>query len=737
MVVGTFRGVSGNVETALNNHRVVISVLTWRDEDATRACLKSLRALRDWPVPTLVVDNGSGTHEGAVLAAEVGPPVEAVELEVDGGPATGYNAAIGWAANRGATHVLLLNNDVEIIDPDMLSRLLEAADEDVAAVAPIVLDADRSVFSAGGLLAWGSGRSDHRKAPLRTDRPYEAAWLDGPALLVSVAAAGAIGGLSTAFFMYWEDVDWGVRATRAGFRCVVQPSTSIVHLRGALGSPANLRYQWRNRVLFMRRNASHIQNATSLAWLLALSGPKALLRSRRSGEFGVLLRSIGGAIAWNTRDAIRRRRWRLDADGPQVAPKPEQAGTSVAILVDGLAASLVASPNPNGIGRVAVGIAMAAEQRDDIASWVAVSVRGIGSEAVVQLREVDTGSLPWRGASLSPRVRTRARLLKLARRVIRSLPIPEFLRAPAKIGYGRLALDATGTLATRTPVRDADLLIVAGGFWSGGSAGRVRRLADGGLRTRLLIHDLFPLIHPEWYPADMCRDFNDGLLDLLPVLDRVVTLSSSVAVSVQERFPQIADRVRCGVPTLAAHRPRFSKHGALEAPGLVAPFVLAIGTVEPRKNHRIILDAWTLAQRDPRVAGASLVVAGQRGWLADGIEAEIARDGARLHIVRREDIDDLEAEALYRDCLATVHASWAEGFGLPVRESVVRGIPTLLSSAIPRDGLPDVTYRLFDPTAPGELANLMVDAIAAGYVRETVDVGHGTGWEPVVAALID
>ncbi len=167
------------------------------------------------------------------------------------------------------------------------------------------------------------------------------------------------------------------------------------------------------------------------------------------------------------------------------------------------------------------------------------------------------------------------------------------------------------------------------------------------------------------------------------------------------------------------------------------PFVLSLSTVEPRKNVGAILDAWRIVRADPRTSGVRLVIAGRRGWKTEDLESRIARDGERLGIVRLDHLTDAQVDALYRDCLATVHASWAEGFGLPARESVVRGIPTLMSSTIPRDGLPDGTYALFDPTDPTSLAALITDVIATRPARTPIALGTGTGWEPVLSALVD
>lgn len=301
--------------------KIVIGVLTWRGYDVTRACLASLRSLNEWPVATLVVDAASGTNEGARLAAEFGPPVEALELRENGGVPAGYNAAIRWAAEQGADLVLLLNNDTVITDPAMLTRLAAAVEDDVAVVGPIVREETGEIFSAGGFMDWRRGHGYHRLRPLRTDRPYPAKWLDGPCLLVSVAAALRIGGLWPDYFMYWEELDWCVRAGRLGFRCVIEPRTSIVHARSTRASMRVRQLMLRNGILFMRRHGSISQNLTSLAWVGLYRAPgmvaKRLVRPREAARMAQVIIT---AFGWNLRDAWKHRRWRLPADGPDLSP---------------------------------------------------------------------------------------------------------------------------------------------------------------------------------------------------------------------------------------------------------------------------------------------------------------------------------------------------------------------------------------------------------------------------------
>ena len=409
---------------------------------------------------------------------------------------------------------------------------------------------------------------------------------------------------------------------------------------------------------------------------------------------------------------------------------------SVAILVDDLVTWYVSGLQPTGIQRVVSELLDTASGRTDIGFWPAVSViRPPASEALC-LAEVQLQDLRWEavagGASRG------LRSLRRARRIVKRLPMPPPIRRRVKTAYAAFARGRGEIrVGDRTAPDVPDLLLVPGAFWGSGTESVIFRIAEIGIPVRLVIYDLFPVRNPEWFPRQFCMEFEEALDRLVPVSDRIVTLSEEVANQVADRDPASAGRIRIAVPSLGAHAPRSGLgHGDIRAP-VAGPFLLALGTVEPRKNHRVILDAWRLALEDPRVAGTRLVVAGQQGWKSDDVEAEIARDARRLGIVRLVNATDPVVEALYRDCLATVHASWAEGLGLPARESVVRGIPTLMSSTIPRDGLPDGTYRLFDPSDPVHLAAEMIDVIVAGPIRGPVFVRKGTGWESVLSALVD
>jgi GT2 family glycosyltransferase len=294
-----------------------IAVLTWRGYETTRACLESLRVLAQWPADIVVVDNDSGTSEGDRLAAETG--VAGLTLDRNGGVAFGYNAAIRWAREHGHKQVLLLNNDTLLTDAATIDRLASLmADPSVAAAGPLIKGHDGEIASAGGRIGGLTGHAFRLRRP-RGPAPYEVDWLDGSCLMVSVDAVCAIGGLSEDFFLYWEETDWCTRARARGFRCVVDPGTSITHAGGATASSrVTRRYALRNSLLFMRRNGTRRELALWLAGYVLIRVPVFLVRRLRQGApLREAVADAVEAIGWNVRDT-RSRGFRLPADGPAV-----------------------------------------------------------------------------------------------------------------------------------------------------------------------------------------------------------------------------------------------------------------------------------------------------------------------------------------------------------------------------------------------------------------------------------
>ncbi len=134
------------------------------------------------------------------------------------------------------------------------------------------------------------------------------------------------------------------------------------------------------------------------------------------------------------------------------------------------------------------------------------------------------------------------------------------------------------------------------------------------------------------------------------------------------------------------------------------PYVLHVGTLQPRKNLRRLIRAWARLSCDPDLAGARLVLAGGFGWGREDLRAEVAAAGLGETVALAGYISDEEKAALLRGARAYVFPSLYEGFGFPVLEAHLAGLPLACSrtSALPEVAGEAALY--FDPLDEEEIA---------------------------------
>ena len=166
-------------------------------------------------------------------------------------------------------------------------------------------------------------------------------------------------------------------------------------------------------------------------------------------------------------------------------------------------------------------------------------------------------------------------------------------------------------------------------------------------------------------------------LTLAPALRRaarVICISEATRAELVARFPAAAPKT--GVVRLGAGEPfgRELPPAALDAVrarhGLERPFVLALGTLEPRKNLPRLIDAFAALPPGLR-EGRQLVVAGAEGWGGGPIRRALGRHGSMVRALGF--VPDEELAALYQSCEAFCYPSLHEGFGLPVLEAMRSG----------------------------------------------------------------
>jgi len=215
---------------------VTIVVLNWNRREETLACLESLRAADLGGAALMVVDNGS--RDGSVAAiGERFPEVAVLPLAENLGYAGGNNAGIREALRRGAAGVLLLNNDTRVM-PDFLTGLLWAIDSAprAAAACAAIHRFDRPEMLD---VAYAQVRFDQRIAVqlcgvnALPGRGFEERRMIevvvGCCVLFRAEALREVGLFDEAYFAYHEDVDWSLRARRAGWELLYEPLSRVLH----------------------------------------------------------------------------------------------------------------------------------------------------------------------------------------------------------------------------------------------------------------------------------------------------------------------------------------------------------------------------------------------------------------------------------------------------------------------------------------------------------------------------
>ena len=202
-------------------------------------------------------------------------------------------------------------------------------------------------------------------------------------------------------------------------------------------------------------------------------------------------------------------------------------------------------------------------------------------------------------------------------------------------------------------------------------------VADAGVRAIFLIHDLIPVLHPEF-----CRPGEQAKHErrMENVLGSATGLIANSQATVRDLEAFALSRGLPLPPTVAALL------GAPEIPSSVQPrrfnrpHLVTVGTIEGRKNHVLLLNLWRRMVAECGPVVPLLVIVGQRGWEADAA-IEMLDHAADLegHVLELGECADDELAAIIAGARALLMPSFAEGFGLPVAEALELGTPVIAS----------------------------------------------------------
>ncbi len=225
--------------------------------------------------------------------------------------------------------------------------------------------------------------------------------------------------------------------------------------------------------------------------------------------------------------------------------------------------------------------------------------------------------------------------------------------------------------------------------------------AAPGQRLVATVHDLAFLHLPGLFPTRWRLLYRLGLRAAVKRADAILTPSRSTAEDLVSSTR--VDPARVHVAPLATALPigQVDPAEAASRLGLPIPYLLFVGTLEPRKNLVRLVRAYRRAAAGGVPHG--LVLAGPLGWHPDALLRELALEGPGA-IVRTGHLAARELDAVYRGASAFAYPSLSEGFGLPVLEAMARGVPTITSNT---SSLPEVAGEAalcVDPRSVEELA---------------------------------
>lgn len=216
-----------------------------------------------------------------------------------------------------------------------------------------------------------------------------------------------------------------------------------------------------------------------------------------------------------------------------------------------------------------------------------------------------------------------------------------------------------------------------------------RRLAALNPAARLVyLHDIIPTEYPEYQRPESVTRFERFLAAVFDAPTAIAVNSADTAL----RVAAVAAARGWPMATATVVTPRLiaahtGKSVALKAgvrPAVQAlietsaPYFIALGTIEPRKNHLLLLNLWRRFAEESRTL--KLAIVGRRGWENEMVLDMLDRCPAiRSHVSEFGDLSDDEALALLRGARALLMPSFAEGLGLPLLEAMALGVPAIAS----------------------------------------------------------
>lgn len=285
---------------------ITLSIITINYNGLNDTCeLIDSLPLQDNCIEVIVVDNASKNDEASIIEERY-PAVKMIRSPKNLGFAGGNNLGIKAAHGK---YLFFINNDT-ILKPNtsdishLISRL--ESDETIGIVCPKIRFAwdDNPIQFAGHTpfsrftmrnRSIGFGEEDHGQYNTAHPTPYA----HGAAMLVKRNAIEKVGLMPECYFLYYEELDWSMMFTRAGYSIWYEPACTIYHKESqstGQQSPLKAYYLTHNRLLFVKRNIQGFRKYITYTYLIFLVAPRDICKYLLHRQLNLVSATIKGIM---------------------------------------------------------------------------------------------------------------------------------------------------------------------------------------------------------------------------------------------------------------------------------------------------------------------------------------------------------------------------------------------------------------------------------------------------------
>ena len=279
--------------------KLSIITVNYNGQNDTCALIDSIPFNEDMEV--IVVDNGSHENEASMLQTKY-PHIKAIRSDHNLGFAGGNN--LGIKAAKGE-YLYLINNDTVFknFNPEVLIKRLYNSTR-IGMVCPKIRFAwDNNPIQFAGYTSLSSitvrnraiGFGEEDKG--QYDTPHQTPYAHGAAMMLKREVIDKVGFMPECFFLYYEELDWSMMITRAGYEIWYDPASTIYHKESqstGQNSPLRTYYITRNRLLLVKRNYTGMKKCLAYIYLQMIVATRDILRFIIKGRTDLIKATIKG-----------------------------------------------------------------------------------------------------------------------------------------------------------------------------------------------------------------------------------------------------------------------------------------------------------------------------------------------------------------------------------------------------------------------------------------------------------